>query len=577
MMTSNRLLLTLVLGLLACVGEIAALDPPGEAPAGAPPERMVPVAPRGPSSSVGGSPLPARCQGDPSVRLPALLRSLTGHQYANVLRAAFPTARAAIDAMKNPFGVSEISTRYTTDASTSKLNQAGLEALLDAGARIGAAARPGILAAHACLGALPSGSARGPCLRGVVDSMLDRLFNGEITEAVRVEKVAYLSKLIDALGVDLAIETFAATVMMSPRTLWRSELGVVAGSRRELTARELAEALSFSVAGARPDQALLAAASDGKLTAEEIRQHVVRLTEAADEPGPARFVGELLTIANLAEVTRTEGKNTDALPDGVRAALELETRETIERIVRAGGSTVDQILTASTALARRETLALRGVTSGSTPDAAGFFQLSRSSRPGLLLQPALMALLAADNHADPVKRGNFVMQQLMCVSTPAPPPDVPMLPAADPARPMTTRDRLMMVHRSPACATCHDRLDNIGLAFEGFDHLGRERATELGRPVDTSGEVMVGIPSLDGKVSGAQALVERMSGKPEVRGCVATHAFRYLSGVFADTSYQGCLWQAVASLVAGSEGNLTAVFAALLSSDLYRVRVSDPS
>lgn len=259
-----------------------------------------------------------------------------------------------------------------------------------------------------------------------------------------------------------------------------------------------------------------------------------------------------------------------------RAALELEARHTIKRVVRAGGSTVDALLTTDTAFAREETLELHGVGDpGVTPDAEGFYELTASSRPGLLLQPAMMALLSAQNHSDAVKRGHFVMEQFMCLPTPPPPPNIPPLPSVDPDEPLTMRERLQTVHKLDACQGCHHSMDNIGLSFEGFDHLGRVRTMELGEPVDTSGEVIVGIPALDGKLANAQELVNRMSGVPEVSNCVATHAFTFLSGVYAITDYQGCLWQTTADIVDGTEGNAVRAFAALLSSDLYRVRFDD--
>ncbi len=567
-------------GALGCTAEIT----------GASQQQPGPASPSGGTGAIGGSPAIANggggnaavnsaCESDPDLRLPPLLRALNGPQYKNVLRGAFPAARGAVDAMANPWEISEVSTRFSTDGTSLKMNQAATATLLEGARAIASAAQSGIAGAHPCLASLPAGSERTGCLAEVVDDLLGKLYNGQVVDSERVAKIEFFSKLVDDFGTALALETFTSTVMASPRALFRSELGVPAPNGRwELTAREQAEALSFALAGTRPDAELLAAIADGSLSAAELREHAQRLAKAASENGPEAFLSETLTLRQLAETTRTDEGDTNALPEDVRAALELEARETVKRLIRSGGSWIDGLLTSDTAVARKETLKLHGVGEASvTPDAAGFYTLSvGKQRPGLLLQPSMMALLAAENHPDAVKRGHFVLSELMCVPIPPPPQGVAPLPSVDPGKPLTGRQRLQTTHRQPACQGCHTLMDGIGLSFEGFDHLGRERTMELGMPVDTTGEVGVGIASLDGKLQNAQELMQRLSQAREVETCVTTQGFVYLSGVYADTSHEGCLWQATDAILGDQRGNLVDGFASLLASDIYRVRHEAP-
>ncbi len=576
-------------GILGCTGEISG-DSPEISPTPGP-RGGSPTTPAGTGSfptsggGVGGSGpgivgsgpgvVGPGCKSDPVVRLPPLFRSLTGEQYRSVLRGAFPSADAVIKAMPNPWRVSEYSGDYTTNGTSVKMNPAALDSLLENTQAIAGAASADLAKYTACLSTLPAGSDRSACLGGVVDALLGKLFNGQVIQSERTAKIVFLSKLIDDFGVSQALKTFASTVMMSPRSLFRSELGKAnaATGQLELTARELAEALSFSIGGTRPDVALLAAIEDGNLSVRENREHAQRLARAVDVSGAELFVAETLTLPLLAQTTRTENGKTDALPVKLRAALELEAMETIKRMVRSDGSLVQRMLTSDVALGRLETLALHGASAANlAPDASGFYSLPAPNRRGLLLQPSMMTLLATEDRTDPVRRGNFILTKFMCNPMPDPPPNVPTLSAVDPSKPQTVRQRLETVHKLDACQVCHKFMDPIGLSFEAFDLLGRERTTELGRPVDTRGSVGIGVSSLDGNLANAQELMSRMSKAPEVQACVSTQAFTYLSGVDASSDRNGCLAKTTAAMLAGSDGNIVSEIAKLLSSDLYRLR-----
>lgn len=107
-------------------------------------------------------------------------------------------------------------------------------------------------------------------------------------------------------------------------------------------------------------------------------------------------------------------------------------------------------------------------------------------RRGILLQPAWLASFARTGETDPIHRGRFVSESLLCRPIPPIPieldPLLPDLPGA------TMRERLEE-HTQEPCVGCHQLMDPIGLSLEAFDHVGRFRTEELGRPVDVSGEL----------------------------------------------------------------------------------------
>ncbi|HXK20091.1 MAG TPA: DUF1588 domain-containing protein, partial [Polyangiaceae bacterium] len=101
-------------------------------------------------------------------------------------------------------------------------------------------------------------------------------------------------------------------------------------------------------------------------------------------------------------------------------------------------------------------------------------------------------------------------------------------PVPDPTK--TTRERFA-AHSTIGCSGCHDRIDNFGFAFEGFDGMGRSRTQDNGKPVDTS--VVVAGTDFDGNYPDSNALVKAMSTSNQVRECFARHVFRALSATSA--------------------------------------------
>jgi hypothetical protein len=87
----------------------------------------------------------------------------------------------------------------------------------------------------------------------------------------------------------------------------------------------------------------------------------------------------------------------------------------------------------------------------------------------------------------PVKRGNWVVQKVLGIRVPPPPPVVPELPSDEAKTEAPIREMLAEHHKNPFCASCHERFDSFGLVFEGYGPVGAKRDKDLaGRPVDAS-------------------------------------------------------------------------------------------
>ena len=106
---------------------------------------------------------------------------------------------------------------------------------------------------------------------------------------------------------------------------------------------------------------------------------------------------------------------------------------------------------------------------------------SQYQRGGLLPMAAFLTKNAPGLRTSPVKRGNWVVKRLLGERIPAPPPNVPVLPADESKLgDLTLREALAKHREDKSCASCHVRFDSIGLVFEGYGPTGERRTKDMG-------------------------------------------------------------------------------------------------
>ncbi len=118
-----------------------------------------------------------------------------------------------------------------------------------------------------------------------------------------------------------------------------------------------------------------------------------------------------------------------------------------------------------------------------------------SPRGGILTQGTVLAVTSNPNRTSPVKRGLFILENILGMPPPPPPPNIPPLENANHhpgGRPATLREALRRHRENPSCRSCHDRMDPLGLALENFNALGQWRDRERDQPIDASGTLLSG-------------------------------------------------------------------------------------
>lgn len=190
-------------------------------------------------------------------------------------------------------------------------------------------------------------------------------------------------------------------------------------------------------------------------------------------------------------------------------------------------------------------------------------------RCGVLTQPSWLVAHSGNFDNDPVRRGKWIREKLLAGSVMDIPINVDAQIPDDEHR--TLRERFSVVHEE-ACWRCHKKMNPLGMPFEAYNHVGRHRDQEIGKPVDTSGEISyTGIEGLDGEVKNAREMLERIAKSDIARQSFVRHVFRYWMGrneILSDSKTLIAMDKAYVE----NGGSFKELLVALLTSDSFLYR-----
>ena len=300
-------------------------------------------------------------------------------------------------------------------------------------------------------------------------------------------------------------------VLASPRFLFRVENAVPGQSGRPhapIDEYALASRLSYFLWSTMPDDELFALAEKGRLRAELPAQVKRMLADPRGKALTQNFVGQWLEVRDLEgmyfnerailrrEGVRLRGADTErnVLTRDVRRAMRSETEMAFEYVAREDRSILEWVDCDYTFLNAR--LAKHYGIPGVEGSEVRKVTLPKDSpRGGVLTHGSILAVTSNPARTSPVKRGQFILDNILGTPAPPPPPDIPALEASKKEfkdRKPTTRE-LMALHRSkPLCSACHSRMDPLGLALDNFNPLGLWRDQEEKQPIDASGKLITG-------------------------------------------------------------------------------------
>lgn len=286
-------------------------------------------------------------------------------------------------------------------------------------------------------------------------------------------------------GIGAAVEA----VLVAPSFLFlveRDPAGSAPGAVHPISDLELASRLALFLWSSLPDTELVTLAANGRLREPGmLRQQVDRmLGDPRAEALTQNFAGQWLYLRNL-EYQRPDVFLFPQFDTRLRRAMKRETELFFASIVDDNRSVLDFIKSDYTFLNQRlaEHYGIGGI------KGTGFRKVAldpASQRGGLLGQASILTVTSYSNHTSVVKRGKWVLDNLLAAPPPPPPPDVPALKQTQAGRQLNAREQLELHRSDPACASCHVRMDPLGFALEQYDPVGAFRMQDAGRPVDAS-------------------------------------------------------------------------------------------
>ena len=279
-------------------------------------------------------------------------------------------------------------------------------------------------------------------------------------------------------------------VLAAPRFLFRIEEQHEA--ERPVSSWELATRLSYFLWSSLPDEPLRQAAADGSLAKPERLAAEVRrmLADPKSDALAREFAARWLRFRGFAERAPVDRQAFPEFTPQLQADMEAEATAFLADMIRQDRPLRDLFGAGHTFL--NERLATLYAVPGVTGPELRRVEVAEHGRGGLLGMAAILASTSYPRRTSPVLRGNWVLTAVLGTPTPPPPADVPPLEESAAAG-TGIRDRLKAHRAAAACAACHDRIDPLGFALDGFDVLGRRRdRDDASAPLDLSAEFVDG-------------------------------------------------------------------------------------
>ena len=324
----------------------------------------------------------------------------------------------------------------------------------------------------------------GPCAKTIVSALARRAYRGFVTDA----KVELLLQFYDEAraeggGFENGIERAINRLLISPEFLYRIEADPetdAASQVYRISDLSLASRLSFFLWSSIPDEELLALAEQGRLSDPAVLERQVRrlLGDPRSEALTRNFAGQWLQLRNLEAVVRPGDPYSLAFDEALRQGLLHETELFIDSIVRENRKLVE-ILTANYTFLNERVARHYEIP---TIQGSHFRRVTLpvdSHRRGLLGHGSVLTVTSHAIRTSPVKRGTWILDNVLGTPPPDPPPNIPALDDKKTSAKVASLRERMSAHRAnPVCASCHNVIDPTGFALENFDAIGRWRAVD---------------------------------------------------------------------------------------------------
>jgi hypothetical protein len=355
-----------------------------------------------------------------------------------------------------------------------------------------------------------------PCAKEILTTLTRRAYRRPPTPGDLERSMSFFEEGRRDGTFDDGVELALRRILSSPQFLVRTEKeaeNLASGQTYRINDLELASRLSFFLWSSIPDDELIQLAGQNKLHEPRVLEQQTRrmLNDPRSQALVENFADQLLYLRNL-PATSPDGVFYPNWDDELRKSFRRETELLFESIMREDRNVVD-LLTADYTFLNDRLAQHYGI-----PNIYGS-QFRRVAlgpdldyRRGLLGHGSFLSVTWVQNfRTSPVKRGVWVLENILGTPPPEPPPNVPPLEDSkgESGKILTLREQMTMHRKNEPCASCHKLMDPIGFALENFDADAKWRTKQGGEggvPIDTSAELWDGT-KVNGPVELRQALL----------------------------------------------------------------------
>ncbi|MBN00776.1 MAG: hypothetical protein CMJ77_16795 [Planctomycetaceae bacterium] len=408
--------------------------------------------------------------------------------------------------------------------------------------------------------------------RQVICQFAERAFRRPVDDA-EIERLTTLYQLgrdneldyVDSLRLPLQ------AILASPQFLYRIEFDLEPDAddqTRPLNDYELATRLSYFLWSSMPDAELIELAAEDRLDDPEVLDKQVRrmLQDEKSQALVDNFAGQWLELRNLSKAAPDPVKF-PKFDEELRTAMRRETDHFFAALIRQDRSVLDLIDADYTFV--NERLANHYGMDGVDGDEFREVKITDNRRGGVLTHASILTLTSNPTRTSPVKRGKWILENILGTPPPPPPPGVEELMEEEETELLgTLRERMEQHREDPSCAVCHRKMDVLGFGFENFDGIGSWRDRDGRFEIDPSGK----LPGDRVFRSPAElrVLLKDVQRDQFVR-CIAEKMLTYAVGRGLE-SYDRCAVDEIVKAMESNEYRFSALVMAVVNSEPFRLR-----
>ncbi|MEO1525305.1 MAG: DUF1592 domain-containing protein [Planctomycetota bacterium] len=403
--------------------------------------------------------------------------------------------------------------------------------------------------------------------RAVISRFASRAFRRPASED-QVNRLMRLADEVRSAGgsFEESMQVAMQAILISPHFLFRVEQPrkpSADGTLPKISNYELATRVSYFLWSSMPDDELLAMAHSGSIREPSrlLRKVAAMLQDRRANQFVENFASQWLQIRNLDQV-EPDARIYRGFTDEVRVAMKRETLTFFAGVMREN-LPVTTLLDGDFTYLNGPLAKFYGI-GDVEGDQFRRVSLEGTNRGGLLTHASVLTVTSNPTRTSPVKRGKWVLENLLNTPPPPAPPNVPELERGKLVG--TLRERMEQHRDNPACATCHSMMDPLGFAMENFDAVGRWRKNDGRDPIDAAGALPDGT-----KFSGVEDLRTLLvtKRKQQFIRCLAEKLLIYAIGRGTEY-YDRCAIDEIVARCTANEDRFAYLIAAIIESDPFQ-------